>query len=710
MTRASRSMIAALGCVLTLTSPLSPRLLAAASDRAANLLQQYGEVTLRDLPRATPQRGARSATPFRPTNPDTFGRKKSSRRTVEAPLASTSAGSATVAITEAGFDGVSFAEAGALPPDTQIAVGPDHVFEAVNDWVRIWSRQTVPPSVVYDVDLGTFFGVGFLTTLTDIVSDPRVIYDRVSGRWFVSCVTLETLLNRGDWRLAVSKTSDPTGAYTLYAGSFSGRFPDFPSLGLSDDKLVLTGNAFTISTEEFLGSEFLVENKADLVAGVSAPHGTFFGPPQAADTIQAAQSLSPTSTLFLAAVPSDGESSALHIWSIDGVPGVGTGVSVSTTALTQQTLLVIPPDALQPNSSIGIATNDARLLNLVYRDGSLWMGSTTGCTPAGDTSMRACLHFMQVDTAARAVTQEITFGEPGVSYYYPAVVLDANDNMVTVFNRSSSSEFVSVYVSGHNASDAVGSFQAPTLVRAGLAAYDPSPYPPRWGDYSGISVDPFDFDASIWVAGEYVPADGGLNWGTWIAKVSAGTACALPSTPTGLVATPSDARVTLTWSASPGAAAYTVKRATTSGGPYTTIASGLAATTYTDAGLTNGTTYYYVVAATNACGESANPAEASATPIAVQPAPAAPTKLSTVSAKGKVKLSWTQSTSPGVTQNKIYRSTTNGGPYAVIASIGANTTYTDTQVTGGTTYYYVVTAVSGNGESAPSNQDSAKPK
>jgi fibronectin type 3 domain-containing protein len=247
-------------------------------------------------------------------------------------------------------------------------------------------------------------------------------------------------------------------------------------------------------------------------------------------------------------------------------------------------------------------------------------------------------------------------------------------------------------------------------VRSGLAAYDPSPYPPRWGDYSGISVDPFDFDASIWVAGEYVGADGGLNWGTWIAKVSAGSACALPSTPTGLVAMPSDLQVTLTWSPSLGTAAYNVKRATTSGGPYTTIAPGLAATTYIDAGLTNGTTYYYVVSATNACGESANSAEMSATPIAAVQAPAAPKKLNAVSSKGKVKLSWTQSTSPGVTQNKIYRSTTNGGPYAVIASIGANTTYTDTQVTGGTTYYYVVTAVSGNGESAPSNQDSAKPK
>ena len=79
-----------------------------------------------------------------------------------------------------------------------------------------------------------------------------------------------------------------------------------------------------------------------------------------------------------------------------------------------------------------------------------------------------------------------------------------------------------------------------------------------------------------------------------------------------------------------------------------------------------------------------------------------------MSSKGKIKLVWTQSTSAGVTQNRIYRSTINSGPYEVIASIATNTSYTDTRVTRGTTYYYVVSAVNGNGESAKSNQASAK--
>jgi hypothetical protein len=90
-----------------------------------------------------------------------------------------------------------------------------------------------------------------------------------------------------------------------------------------------------------------------------------------------------------------------------------------------------------------------------------------------------------------------------------------------------------------------------------------------------------------------------------------------PAAPTGLQATAGDGQVALTWAASAGATSYNVYRATTAGGegatPYRT---GLTATSFTDTGLTNGTTYYYQVTAVNAAGESARSAEVSATPQA----------------------------------------------------------------------------------------------
>jgi O-glycosyl hydrolase len=85
----------------------------------------------------------------------------------------------------------------------------------------------------------------------------------------------------------------------------------------------------------------------------------------------------------------------------------------------------------------------------------------------------------------------------------------------------------------------------------------------------------------------------------------------------GLTAAAGNAAATLNWNASNGAASYNIKRATVSGGPYTTVMTGVTGTTYTDSGLTNGGTYYYVVTAVNAAGESGISNEAKVTPMAL---------------------------------------------------------------------------------------------
>jgi hypothetical protein len=107
-----------------------------------------------------------------------------------------------------------------------------------------------------------------------------------------------------------------------------------------------------------------------------------------------------------------------------------------------------------------------------------------------------------------------------------------------------------------------------------------------------------------------------------------------PFTPTGLTAIPSNAAVALTWSPATGADSYIVQRSTMSGGGYTPIASGLTATAYLDTGLASGTTYYYVVAATNSYGVSSNSVEASATPMGPVPSPWQTQDIGTVGITG----------------------------------------------------------------------------
>ena len=89
------------------------------------------------------------------------------------------------------------------------------------------------------------------------------------------------------------------------------------------------------------------------------------------------------------------------------------------------------------------------------------------------------------------------------------------------------------------------------------------------------------------------------------------------SFPTNLTATATNAQIFLSWPAATGATSYTLKRGTSAGTETTTVVSGYAGTAYTNTGLANGTTYYYVVTATGAGGTSGNSPEASATPLAI---------------------------------------------------------------------------------------------
>jgi fibronectin type 3 domain-containing protein len=89
----------------------------------------------------------------------------------------------------------------------------------------------------------------------------------------------------------------------------------------------------------------------------------------------------------------------------------------------------------------------------------------------------------------------------------------------------------------------------------------------------------------------------------------------LPRVPGSLTATAGNAQVTLSWPAVSGASSYNLKSATNSGGSYVVLTN-MTTTAYTNTGLLNGTTYFYVVSALNIAGESTNSVPASATPQA----------------------------------------------------------------------------------------------
>jgi fibronectin type 3 domain-containing protein len=184
----------------------------------------------------------------------------------------------------------------------------------------------------------------------------------------------------------------------------------------------------------------------------------------------------------------------------------------------------------------------------------------------------------------------------------------------------------------------------------------------------------------------------------------AGGGVGAPAVPAGLAAVAGNAQVGLHWNGSPGAASYNVKRSTTAGGPYTQISS-QSSVTFTDAGLTNGREYFYVVSAIDSAAESANSNEASAIPAAPAAPPATPTGLRATAGNAQVTLAWDVST--GATGYHVKRSTSSGAETQISAP--SSSTFTDTGLTNGTKYFYEVSAVNSSGESANSSEINATP-
>lgn len=167
--------------------------------------------------------------------------------------------------------------------------------------------------------------------------------------------------------------------------------------------------------------------------------------------------------------------------------------------------------------------------------------------------------------------------------------------------------------------------------------------------------------------------------------------------------TDSDFAVALQWAPSPGAASYNIFCSTTSGSGYAVVASGVSGTSYTDVEVLPATTYYFVIQAVSASGAPS----ALSNQLAATTIPSAPLNLTTTAGNGTASLSWSART--GATSYNVLRSTTNGGPYTLIASGITATSYVNSKLTNGTNYYYVIQAVDASGPSAGSNQASATP-
>jgi len=439
------------------------------------------------------------------------------------------------------------------PPDMGLAASSKFVVQMVNLAGKIWKNNGVPVTTFSLSDFwflpvrGGPLGIG--------MSDPQVLYDAAADRFYASIIDTFDV-NRVNF--AVTATNDPTGTWFIYrviancnptapygpcSPASSNTLPDQPYIGYSSDKFLIAVNDFDITTGLFIGAQYWILNKAEMLSGCTAPTSCPNGRNIDALTnvvttsnnhwaIRPAQHLSATSTAYMAEnclTLIDGValtntcptapvgSGGIRVFKITGTPPSTTTVTVTTVPVAQMSF---PGRADQPGNAASLGTNDAlRMLSIVWRSNLLWTASHEGCTPTGDTASRTCARLDQIDTTPSTPTlvpgQDFDLGFLGAYVFYPALSTDSSNNLVLLYGHSSSGLFPTLEVTGRLATMPPATLGASVLLIAGSAA----DLTGRWGDYFWAATDPATPN-TFWVSGEFRTVSLFQGWSTQVGEIS----------------------------------------------------------------------------------------------------------------------------------------------------------------------------------------------
>jgi hypothetical protein len=443
---------------------------------------------------------------LRGADPRTLGGRE---RTLDAAAAAES-GETRASSLESSFAGLD--QYASTPYDAAMAVGPTQVLVMTNNQFGIFDKAT-------GAQLGYGLYIDFFGNAAGGGFDPKCFYDAAAGRFVMTVIEAARNPNRSLIDVAVSQTSDATGAWHVYAfdGGLEGNTPtgtwsDYPGLGYDDAHVYYSTNQYEF-TEDWLTDTFSHHrircwSKQELYSG--GPAGSVdFSPVLRVDhgpafATKPARSLVPTSTgRFLATRP--GGNSYVTLWETSGTyPNIvlGSPQRVNVGAYG------VGKDAPQPGTSIRIDTGDCRTQDVVWRNG--YHVGFTERSPL-DTNLTA-VRYLHISDAGD-VLRDISYEASGRSYFYPGVTVDPAGNVAMVFGVGSGSEYASLY---QTRMPAGGSFEPSQLVRSGTGTN----LRQRWGDYHAAVNDPLD-PGLVWIYGGFASLND--RWSTHIGSVRPAT-------------------------------------------------------------------------------------------------------------------------------------------------------------------------------------------
>lgn len=427
------------------------------------------------------------------------------------------------------FTAANFNDCSGWPPDTMGTIGPTQFIIALNGRIRSFNKTNGLQDGGINVDTDTFFqSVMTPPTTSNFTTDPRIRYDRLSGRWFVTMIDVPgqrgTQPNRVMIAMSDSGTITPSTVWTYF--EFPGdavNFADYPTLGIDANALYIGANIFSTSGSGGLvnTSEFVVRKSSLLSGGpivytpftglITIPHhGTAVGPftPQGADNFDPAATegyiigvdISSSSTLQLLRVSNPG-----------GTPSLSGDISITVNTFAS-------PISVSVSGTSGTVDGlDTRLLAAHYRNGSLWTSHNVGINSSGGTSSpdRNGSCWYQITNIPTGQTPSVVqsgtvyIGSSNVSCWMGTIMVSGQGHATMGCTVAGPNTFLNAAWMGRLVGDPAGAMGVPALYTASSSAYSPSDgsNPHRWGDFSFTSLDPSD-DMTMWTIQEWCQSAG----------------------------------------------------------------------------------------------------------------------------------------------------------------------------------------------------------
>src|SRR5882724_328397 len=418
--------------------------------------------------------------------------------------------------------GINFDGTGALgsaPSDVNLAVGPGHIVQTVN--VRLAVYNKFGTLLSGPTNLTTFFApLG--GNCAARASDPIVNYDRLADRWVISDIGFLSTFSEC---VGVSKTNDPTGAYTLYAFSFGTTLNDYPKLGVwptaTNSAYLVTYNLF-LNGQSFNGSALCGFDRTKMLAGNASAAQICKSTPNTEGGYLPSDLDGPTP-------PTDGTPGLFVTWQNNN-PGqlflrkLTLNFATGTATLSAATPINVANSVLacgnggtcvpQKGTAQLLDTLGDRLMNRMgYR--KFADHERVVINHSVDSGGRVGVRWYELLDLSGAVrvNQQGTFAPDTTHRWMASAAMDKANDIAIGYSASSGTINPAIRFTGRVPGDPAGTLETEASILEGAGSQINGLS--RWGDYTALQVDPSD-DCTFWYTNQYEKVNGSFNWSSHI--------------------------------------------------------------------------------------------------------------------------------------------------------------------------------------------------